>query len=265
MDEHKLWLQGICNLQQVTNVLSFAKTADTPPSNEQILPGCQRVEIFTGGKIQLEDREFGRGTILWHSPGDRLNYFCDPAALFSCVTLVFKVKDDRHLMPRISRWDPDSPISVEDFFLESRKLYFNSQNDFELLAFYLGTILLRQICLRPAINPDACYSSKMKIILRMFTYEDPEVLSIKAISAKTGISISHIHYLFNRELNCTPHHYILRKRMLHAQTLLQSNCPIKDIALRCGFQRTEAFYKAFHAAFRITPGDYRKQNGNIRS
>ncbi len=265
MVEQKLWFQGICNLRQVTHIIAFAKTASVPPSNEQILPGFQRVEIFTGGKIQLQDKEFGRGTILWHGPGDRLNYFCDPATLFSCVTFVFKVDDDRHLMPRISQWDPDSTISVEDFFLESRKLFMNKQSDPEQLAFYFGSMLMRQIFLRPAGNHDAAFSSRMKIILRLFAYEDPEHLSIREISEKTGISISHIHYLFNKELGITPHHYIIHKRMQHARMLLQSNCPIKDIAYRCGFCGTESFYKAFRADCGMTPGEYRKINGIVKS
>ena len=264
-DDKNLWRQGVCNLCQVVQILSFAKTASVPPCNDRISPGYQRVEIFTGGRILLEDRVLGRGTILWHSPGDRLNYSCDPTILFSCVALVFKVADDRHLMPHISRWDPDSPLSIEDFFLESRRLFVNRGSDPAQLAFYLGSMLMRQIFLRPGENADAAYSSRMKTVLRLFAYEDPDHLSLREISGKTGMSISHIHYLFKRELGITPHQYIMRQRMRHARTLLQSNCPIKDIARRCGFLRTEAFYKAFRAAGGITPGEYRRINGIVNS
>lgn len=265
MIDQKVWFQSVCNLQQVVQILSFAKTASIPPCNDRISSGFQRVEIFTGGRIMLEDRELGRGTILWHSPGDRLNYSCDATTLFSCIALVFKVADDRHLMPHISRWDPDSSLSIEDFFLESRRLFMNQESDPELLAFYLGSVLMRQIFLRPKENSDAVYSFRLKTILRLFAYEDPEHLSIREISEKTGMSISHIHRLFKQELGVTPHHYVMHQRMQHARTLLQSNCPIKDIARRCGFSRTAAFYKAFRAACGMTPGEYRRSNGIVKS
>lgn len=265
MSEKELWRQGIGNLLQVNRIFAFAKTAGTPPSNEKILPGYQRVEIFTGGRIKLDDRELGRGTILWHGPGDRLNYFCDPATLFSCIAISFKVADDRHLMPRISRWDPDSPLSIEDFFLESRRLFLNRRSDPAQLACYLGSVLMRQIFLRSAETADAGHSPRLELILRLFSSVDPERLSIRFISEKTGISVSHIHYLFKREMGTTPHQYIVRQRMQHARLLLQSNCPIKDLARRCGFQGTEAFYKAFRADCGMTPGEYRRGNGAGRS
>ena len=265
MPEQNSWRQGVCNLLQVNRLFMFAKTASTPPSNQIIQPGHQRVEVFTGGIIKLDNQELGRGTILWHGPGDRLNYFCDPDSLFSCIAISFKVADARYRMPRISRWDPDSPLSMEEFFLESRRLFMNRQNDPEQIAFYLGTMLMRQVFLHSADNAEAAFSTRLKLILRLFSLEDPEKLSIRNISEKTRISVSYIHYLFKRELGMTPHQYILHKRMQHARMLLQSDCPIKEIARRCGFQGTEAFYKAFRTNCGMTPGEYRKSNCIIDS
>ena len=52
---------------------------------------------------------------------------------------------------------------------------------------------------------------------------------------------------------------LLSKRRLTAAKLLlkTTDLPIEEIALRCGFEDKNYFYRKFSAAFSITPGKYR--------
>lgn len=257
------WIKQIANLEELCQVLSYTKTSKTPPSNLRIPAGYQRVEIFTAGKIRFSGKEYRRGTILWHTEGDRLNYFSNPDFLFSCVALVFRVNSGERSCPRVSTWDDNSPLSIEDFFLECRNMYGNEKIDHSLFMLYAFFTLMRQTRLENAEASDCRFSVPMKRIMRMFHYEDPSSLSLKRISENVNISISHIHHLFKTELNISPHRYIMKHRIRHACTLLLSNCPIKDISERCGFLHVESFYRSFLKEMRMSPGDYRKRNYHI--
>lgn len=57
-------------------------------------------------------------------------------------------------------------------------------------------------------------------------------------------------------------HYINRIRINHAQQLLvESDLPIKHIAIDCGFNSSQSFVRAFRRATGIAPHQLRK-NGN---
>ena len=66
--------------------------------------------------------------------------------------------------------------------------------------------------------------------------------------------------VFRTRYSCTPHRYLLKKRLRFAEELLSlSPLAIREIALQSGFGDVYHFSKAFKAHTGISPGEYRKQ------
>lgn len=56
-------------------------------------------------------------------------------------------------------------------------------------------------------------------------------------------------------MKTTPYHYILQQRIGKAKLLLSGGLtPIKEIALLCGFDSLEVFYRQFKKETNLTPG-----------
>lgn len=73
-----------------------------------------------------------------------------------------------------------------------------------------------------------------------------------------GLSHSYLTAEFRRVFGETPQRYLARKRLaLAARLLLDPRRPIKEIAICCGFSGTNYFTRSFHAAYRMTPSEYR--------
>ena len=65
---------------------------------------------------------------------------------------------------------------------------------------------------------------------------------------------------FRREFGISVMEYVAKKRLaLAAQLLSETDCSIKDIAMRCGFSDTEYFSRCFKNAHGLPPGEWRKR------
>ena len=79
-------------------------------------------------------------------------------------------------------------------------------------------------------------------------------------AVKCGCSISTFNHTFQSLYHTTPKKYIRTLRIEHAKRLLiNSNLPIKDVALSSGYSDPLYFCKVFNSACRISPTDYRKK------
>jgi AraC family transcriptional regulator len=65
--------------------------------------------------------------------------------------------------------------------------------------------------------------------------------------------------VFKESFGCTPHQYVMRRRIERAQSLLlMSNDPLSQIAAECGFVNQSHLSNLFHRIVGETPGKWRR-------
>jgi len=94
---------------------------------------------------------------------------------------------------------------------------------------------------------------------------DGEV-SLASLAHEAGISVSGLIRKFHAEFGCTPHGYVLQRRLERAKRMLaeaahRGDPPLKVVAASCGFADQSHLVRHFKRAFRQTPAEYRATAG----
>ena len=90
------------------------------------------------------------------------------------------------------------------------------------------------------------------ILLMERNIEEP--LTLPELADLLGLSVRQVQRLFRQNVGVTPVRYYLNLRLDRARGLVtQTEMPIKDIAMLCGFLRPEQFSRAYATRFEITP------------
>lgn len=91
------------------------------------------------------------------------------------------------------------------------------------------------------------------VIARMeANLEDP--ISPAKLATEAGMSMRQLERLFARYLQRTPKQYYMECRLFRARNLLaQTEMPVMEVALACGFTGTSHFSKCYRAQFGTTP------------
>lgn len=93
-------------------------------------------------------------------------------------------------------------------------------------------------------------------------FEQP--ISLAQVAQATHVSSAHLSRLFRYETGHTIVEHLHRLRIHHAQELLVTTSQfLVEIALDCGFESIEHFYRIFRRYTGTTPRIYRKQSQNI--
>jgi AraC-like DNA-binding protein len=80
------------------------------------------------------------------------------------------------------------------------------------------------------------------------------------LAALTRLSPSHVRRLFRKHLRTSPHQWLLRQRLTHAQALIaDSPLPMAEIADRCGFCDVYHFSREFKRSIGTSPAAWRKR------
>jgi AraC-like DNA-binding protein/mannose-6-phosphate isomerase-like protein (cupin superfamily) len=80
------------------------------------------------------------------------------------------------------------------------------------------------------------------------------------LSALTRLSASHVRRLFRKHLRTSPHQWLLRERLTHAQTLIaDSAMPLAEIAETCGFCDVYHFSREFKQSIGTPPAAWRRK------
>ncbi|MBI4623744.1 MAG: helix-turn-helix transcriptional regulator [Verrucomicrobia bacterium] len=88
-----------------------------------------------------------------------------------------------------------------------------------------------------------------------------EPVTIPNLAHRCGMSVRNFQLHFTRFMGVPPQAHVLHSRIQAATALLaESGRPISEIAFSCGFNTLSSFNRAFRAARRQSPRDYRKEN-----
>lgn len=89
-----------------------------------------------------------------------------------------------------------------------------------------------------------------------------EPLTTDDLAFHVGVSRRHLERLFKKHLDTVPSRYYLELRMEKARQMLQqSDKPILQVALACGFTSASHFSTAYRSQFGVTPREDRKRAG----
>ena len=221
----------------------------------------QKTELTETGKLYFElngeTKLWERGTVFWHKAGEHTICETEPDDPYRCIVLHFKVGDDVRPGPRVSIWD--SPDAAVEFGAECHQAFHSGSADLEALSAYAYAVLRWKASLRQAsaemVLPDPLKRALIYIQENFFRPIMPE-----DVSGHANLSRPYLFALFREHMKTTPCHYILMKRIGKAKLLLSGGLtPIKEIALLCGFESLEVFYRQFKKETSMTPADYRKK------
>ena len=84
-------------------------------------------------------------------------------------------------------------------------------------------------------------------------------LTMAEIARRTGISARRLEMLFKRRLGLSPGRFFLDLRLDEARRMIwDTDLPLQEITLRCGFSGQPAFARAFRARFGVTASSLRQ-------
>ena len=98
---------------------------------------------------------------------------------------------------------------------------------------------------------------------RVFEYIDANLdvnVRLNMLAHEVGVSAFHFSRLFKQSTGCSPHQYLLRRRLDRAKTMLrQPEMSMAEISASTGFADQSHFTKVFRQFTGVTPSDYRSQ------
>lgn len=110
----------------------------------------------------------------------------------------------------------------------------------------------------------AALPTVMRDMLRYLDEHFTEPISIVDLSDRFFYSRTHISKLFRRYMNTTYIDYILNKRIVLSQRLMETDLPLTEICFRAGFGSLSSFNRAFHKIAGMSPSQFRRAQGGSR-
>lgn len=239
------------------------------PDHAQVTPvkipeHTELVEILTGGEVTFEVggelKAFGKGTIFWHKAGEETIWRTTPEAPYRCAVFHFRVGDQDRPVSRVSFWNMNADADLDRFTSECIGLFHSRKLEEEVLALYIYSTLLRHARSQGDSSDRRNYPKPLDRALTYIHQNLGENFSVAVLARHSRISKPQLFKLFQTHLKTTPHQYILSQQLTRARTLLAgTRMAIKEIAAECGFGTLEVFYRRFHRASGMPPGEYRRK------
>jgi AraC family transcriptional regulator len=99
----------------------------------------------------------------------------------------------------------------------------------------------------------------LKRVLERIDHNFQSEISLASLADEAGYSRGHFLKMFRTSMGMTPHRYLLKRRLDHAQSLLKRReMSIIDVAADCGFSSQAHLNQVFRKHLGVTPGDYRR-------
>lgn len=206
-----------------------------------------------------------KGCILVASPGDKRQSLLHFKALF----LHFSVTDER-LQQLIS----SLPRFINGCDFEKYKNLFSalcdpepSFDDYSDVA-DSGRLIdlictLRRDCSVNTVqnNGEGGTESVVRSSVEYIRNHYSETLNAEILAAQCHLSTSYFYRIFTQVTDVSPNEFIIRTRLLAAQSLLaSSDMPIVEVAERCGFNSQSYFSFQFKDRFKMSPKAFRQKH-----
>ena len=128
----------------------------------------------------------------------------------------------------------------------------------DTLAHSVAAHLLNRYCEPFHARPQEDGPGALRIVLEMLETEFASDLTLDTLARCAGMTRPGFLRAFKRQTGCTPHQYLLEKRVaVAAQMLRTSRIPIAEIAAALGFSDQPHFTRRFKQLMRVTPARYR--------
>lgn len=100
--------------------------------------------------------------------------------------------------------------------------------------------------------------TQRRILLEYIEQNIAEDLSLQDLASTVNLSIYYFTKKFRSEFGCTPHFYVIMKRLNHAKRLLRrQDVPIKAVAAEAGFSDQSHMTRLFRRFLSVTPAEFR--------
>jgi AraC family transcriptional regulator len=194
---------------------------------------------------------------------DTLHLYIRSEVVDEVATLMgYDSEKTRSLVPRLG----ESDALLEQLVLEVRHAAGHAVADtlyVEQLALAIAARLIRHNHWRAPIAESAARrglsSPQMRRIEDYIEATLSEVILISRLSAESGLSVSHFVRQFRLATGISPHQFVLRRRVARARRMLtETDEPIAQIALACGFSHQEHLTNIFKRQVGVTPAGIRR-------
>ncbi|MFE5318847.1 AraC family transcriptional regulator [Paenibacillus sp. NPDC056579] len=107
--------------------------------------------------------------------------------------------------------------------------------------------------------PPAAYNPHIKELIRYIDDHYMNPITLEQLQQEFQLSKYYISHLFKETTHFTVFEYILNRRIVEAKKLLEhTELPIIQVAMSCGFNNLQHFYRIFQRHVQLTPLQYRK-------
>lgn len=249
---------------ELVHIAYYYQPANAQPEASRIPKGWERVEIFTGGRgwVEIEGiwTEVTKGALLWHIEGDMTTARSDPANPYRCVNIqmLMNRRESRRRAPRLSWWRDREEI--ERFANEAIRCHVDDSFDRDALLAHVYGRLIFQVRLAERAGQHEEFPSPIRQALNVIEERYRSPLRLQEIAKAAGWSVPHLHEVFRRFLDMSPHQALLQKRLHRARELLSStDLSVKQVAGETGFSTAAGFSHSFKSRVGLTPREFRLQ------
>ena len=241
----------------------FTKKGYLPDSYSKRTSFCYELEYITWGEgYVITDGQrinANAGTVFFRKPGMEIHGILPYA---SCGILLNSVPTES--MPIVSNFSNTHPIG--SLFLDTYK-YYLSNDSLDILrmkaniyhiCYYLMNNEKKQAYLSENVSA-SYYRERLEVLKEYINENIDKHMTLGELADICNISAGFLCRLFKQANDMTLFSYINECRMQKAKELLiETNRPIKDICVTCGFDTESYFYRTFKKAVHISPAEYRK-------
>ncbi len=233
--------------------------------------------IVEGIDIQPE-----RGDVLIYPPGimhrcihldteityERFYYYLSPEFLQAISSAEFDIPEtlaqmtaDDHYYFHVDSGALDQLIQKADEVITASESLLPA--DKLMNRFRMGQLLVQSLMMLTTNEamPQSEYSSRMSALIHYINQHAAEQVALDQLEDIFYASKYVLMKEFKEYTGITIYQYLLIRRVLMAQEMIQQGMKPKEAALHCGFQDYTSFYRAFKTRAGVSPEQYRKMIG----
>lgn len=116
-----------------------------------------------------------------------------------------------------------------------------------------------------AIEETVVVNEVIHDILSYINEHFTQPLKLEGLAHQFSVSISFLSHEFVKCTGRSVYDYILHRRVMQAKELINTDCPLSEVAYCCGFNDYSSFLRVFSKMAGMSPSAYRKTKASIIS